>query len=210
MSLYSGVDKIAKLYLETDEISKIFLGMDVIYSSAPLVLYENDLNKLSVSVGNAWYNGISWSGNLLTRPQYTSSTVTNYSFSDVTTDGVMKLNVGEGPNQTSTLSYNSHVCTTQKVTIPYGVTKLRVMINRSPATGTYLKIGLLPDAADNSMDTTHGGVLATHSPTSGTAIYDVDLASGMNGSNLYRPVINIQGPRNANYSVFSIYKVWFA
>lgn len=208
MGLYLGQDKIAKLFLGTDEISKIYLGEDVIYSSAPTLLYENDISKLSVQAGNAWFNGISWSGNLLTRPQYTASSVTNYSFNNVTTDGVMKLNVGE--NSGGSLSYNSHVCTTRKVVIPYGVTKLRVMVDRSAATGTYLKIGLLPDEATNSMDTSHGGVMVTHSPTYGTAIYDVDLASGMNGSNLYRPVINIQGPRSANYSVFTIYKVWFA
>lgn len=208
MSSYIGTDKIAKLFVDTDEVSKIFVGTDVMFSSAPTVLYENDLTKLSVSAGNAWYNGISWSGNLLERPLYTSSSVTFYKFDEVTTNGIMKLQVGE--NSGGTLSYNSHVCTTQKITIPYGVTKMKVMINRSPATGTYLKIALLPDAATNSMDTSNGGVLETYSPSNGSAIYDLTLASGMNGSTLYRPVINIQGPRNANYSVFSILKVWFA
>lgn len=209
MSLYTGLDKWAKLFIDTDEISKIFVGTDVIYSSAPTVLYENNLNKLSVSAGNAWYDGISWSGNLLTRPPYTSNSITFYDFSDVTVGGTMALQVGD-PSYSQTLSYNSHVCTTQKVTIPYGVTQLRVLIERSAATGTYLKIALLPDEATDSMDTTHGGVIATHSPTNGTAIYDLNLASGMNGSTLYRPVISIQGPQKANYSRFKIFKVWFA
>lgn len=211
MSLLIGSSKVSKIFLGTSAVSKIYLGTDIIYTSAPEELYSNAYpSKLSVSDGKAFYNDISWSGNLLTRPSYANDSISIYSFEKVTSNGYMLLKCGDGESSGGTLWYNSHVCTTKKITIPYGVTQLNVLASRNNATGVYLRIGLLPDEAANSMDTANGGVMQQFSPAVDGAVHSVSLASGMNGSSDYRVVINIRGQRQTQYSRVMIHRVYFS
>jgi len=208
MSLHLGTDKIEKILLGTTEVHKIYLGTDLVYVNAQPKLYDyTEMQKISISGDNAFYKDISWSGNLLPRPNYTSDTVTNYSFEDVESLGSMNLTVGD--NGSGSLSYNSHICTTNLITIPRTATKMKVLMERNNPTGTYLKLALLPANASNSMDISNGGVLETFTPSKGVGTYQMNLASGMAGTKLYRAVINIQGPRDTEYALYRIYRVWF-
>lgn len=169
---------------------------------------DADLTKLSVSGNNAFYEDVSWSGNLLTRENYTSTTVTNYSFANVESSGYMYLNCGDGGSSSGTLYYNSHVCTTNTITIPTGVTKLYVKIARSPAS-VQMRIGLIDQNATTAFDYTTGdGVQGIFDPTAGTDVYSIDVGNRTGATN-YRIVISIRAQRQTVYGSFNILSVWF-
>lgn len=207
MGLHLGIGKVDKIFLGTREVHQIYLGTELVYVNSQPVLFDYyNMQQISVSGDNVLYKDISWSGNLLERPNYTASSVTNYSFEDAETLGCMKL-IHTG-KVSGSISYNSHVCTTNLVTIPRSATAIKLFMNRNSVANTVLKFGLLPENAANSMDTTAGGVMDTIYPTNGDNTYTVNLGTGMAG-NKYRAVINIQAAGNINDAIFRIYRVWF-
>ena len=158
-------------------------------------------------VNDAGGNAIGWSANLLTRPNDMTHGYTTYglaSLSNVETDGYMLLYNATGANY----YYNSHVCTTNTVTIPSTATKLTVEASRGPKTSNIL-LALLPDNAPNTMDDTNGGqVSGWISPTTSAALYSMNLAEGIAGSSTNRIIVNFRGKAD-EYRAEYITKVYF-
>lgn len=150
---------------------------------------------------------IGWSANLLTRPNDMTHGYTVYglaSLANVETDGYMLLYDATGANN----YYNSHVCTTNTVSIPADATKLVVEASRSALQSNIL-LALLPDNAPNTMDASNGGqVSGWISPTTSAALYSMTLEEGIAGSSTNRIIVNYRG-KGDQYRAEYITKVYF-
>lgn len=158
----------------------------------------------SVLFDSGYVDGIGWSANLLTRPNYT--TYTTASLSAVETDGIMKLSINSGSNQN--LSYNCHVATTDKITIPANATKMIVRAKRAAGTQAILKFGLLGDDYVNSCTGTGGVMTGVIYTLAADTDHELTLPAGFAGSSAYRAVINIQDAGGTTRGI-NISKVWF-
>lgn len=199
MGVYIGTGELKDLFLDAQRVKKVYLGADLIFEQAGSdTLFDN-----------GWVGGISWAGNLLPRPQYTS--VGTYSFAYVEDGGYMRLTINSESGY-SNVNHNSHVCTAQPVTVPASATKLCVWVKaQSLATPQiYMSFGLLTEDCVNSMDATNGGILsAITAPDSALTKYELALGSGLAGGQFYA-VINARRTAQAAASrSLDIYKVSF-
>ena len=203
MPLYLGSKKFIGLWLGSPSVSRVWLGTDLVYQKGtPPGPAESTL------FDNGWIYGISWSGNLLTRPQYT--TLGTYDFSQVTANGFMSLTITSQSGYAN-VNHNCHVCTTNLITVPSGATKAKVTLRRNSFVNPYVIWGLLPDNAPDSMSTSAGGQLS-----SATTLGNVDwttltltLSAGIAGSQL-RAIVNLRGKGNdSEYQTIDIKKFWF-
>lgn len=200
MGILLGTNSLKGLYLGTQAVKKVYCGTDLVFSQAGSdVLFDN-----------GWISGISWAGNLLPRPVYTS--IASYSFGYVESDGYMQLSISSQSSY-SNVNHNCHVCTSEAITVPAGATVMRVTVrqNLSGSPLMYLKFGLLTADCVDSMDDTNGGQLSSVLGLSGTAqaTYDLTLNSGIAGNSFYAVVNARRTAQAAAARSMEIYKVWF-
>ena len=209
MPIYLGTKQVNGIWLGADEVVNVWKGTDLIYTKG-----TPPGPTAGTLFDNGWVSGIAWSGNALTRPQYTS--LGSYSFANVDSDGYMKLTVASN-NDYSNVNHNCHVCTSELITVPSGATKMKVIACQTRGAGSflygpvYIKFGLLTQNPINSMDDTNGGQLSsiTEVTTTEQTTYELTLASGIAG-NSWLAVVNMR--RTAKQSEpgnLFIYKVWF-
>ena len=207
MPIYLGTKKLDEIYLGTKGISQVYLGTKLVFQKggpAP--------PSAGVLFDHGWVSGISWQGNYLPRPPYTS--IASYNFAEVDTEGHMILSVDSAINY-SHVNHNCHVCVPAKVTVPAGATKMRVTAHPLTYPGefyyvaSYIKFGLLTEDCVNSMDDTNGGQLSSIIEVSSNTTYDLTLDPGIAG-NSWVPVVNMRRNAYANIGgkIF-IDKVWF-
>ncbi len=191
--IHIGLKQVAGVHNGTRGIASIHVGTRLAYSvgsGGDPVLFDG-----------GYVDGIEWSGNLLTRPNYTAQG--HADLSRVETYGDMRISI----YQLNSTSYNAHVCTTDKVAIPSDATKMYVRARRG-VYSAYMKIGLLSDAYVNACSG-EGGVMSGAIAVSATdADYSIDLPAGFAGSSDFRAVINIQDTAASQRDIF-ITKVWF-
>ena len=208
MPIYLGADKLDGIHLGAGEISKVYLGQTLVYQkgSGPTP------PSAGVLFDHGWVSGVSWQGNYLPRPQYTS--IAGYNFAEVDTQGHMILTVDSQINY-SNVNQNCHVCVPAKVTVPAGATKMRVTAHPLTYPGefyykaSYLIFGLLTEDCVNAMDATNGGQLSGVIEVTSNNTYDLTLASGIAG-NSWVPVVNMRRSAYANINgKLYIEKVWF-
>ena len=199
MGVYIGTGQLAGLFLGTSRVKKVYLDTDLIFQqAADDVLFDN-----------GWVGGISWAGNFLPRPQYTS--IATYSFGNVEDYGFMRLTVNSESGY-SDVPYNSHVCNAEPITVPAGAAKMCVWVKSTSMVTPqiYMSFGLLTADCVNSMDASAGGQLsAITAPASTITKYELDLASGIAGGQYYA-IVNARrtGKAAAAYNL-DIYKVTF-
>lgn len=192
--IYIGDKRVADIYLGAVKLREVYLGAVRVFSSAPVT---------NVLFDNGFVSGVDWAGNILRRPNYTSSAIV--SFDNVASGGYMEIrNTGGG---SSSLQYNAHVCTSNPVVIPAAARRLCVDLSRSP-NACYLKFGMLSDNYADAMSADGGFMSPLLSPSYGRATYSVDLPDGFAGSGIYRPVINLRVAGD-KYAHLDIYKVYF-
>lgn len=199
MGVYIGTGALAGLFLGTQRVKEVYLGEDLIFrQAADDVLFDN-----------GWIGGISWAGNLLPRPQYTS--VGTYSFAYVEDGGYMRLTINSESGY-SNVNHNCHVCTAQPITVPAGATKLCVWVKAQSiaAPQIYMSFGLLTAGCVNSMDATNGGQLsAITAPDSVLTKYELALDSGIAGGQYYAIINARRTAQAASSRSLDIYKVSF-
>lgn len=199
MGIYIGAGALKGLYLDTDAVKKIYLDADVVFQArATDVLFDN-----------GWVDGVSWAGNLLPRPQYTS--VATYSFGYVESEGFMRLTVNSSSSY-SNVNHNCHVCTAEAITVPANATSMRVQakVTSTASPQMYMKFGLLTADCVNSMDDSNGGVLSSLlTPTSTVSEYTLALPSGVAGGQFYAIVNARRTAQASSLRNLDIYKVWF-
>lgn len=181
-------------------VKQIYKGTSLAYEKASGVYTLFD---------SGWVDGINWGGNLLPRPQY--KTLGRYDFSHVDGGGYMDIYIEQ---YESNVTYYTHVCTADLISIPADATKLKVsMMTVAPGVAPPpAKFGLLTDDCINSMDATNGGVLSgTIYPSYSTySEYELNLLDGMAGTSDYRVVINNWGSAYVDRERHvRINKVWF-
>lgn len=210
MPIYKGSGQITRQWLGVKEITRVWKGTDLIYQKgSPPGPAENTL------FDNGWVSGVPWSGNLLPRPQYTS--IATYNFSLVDSNGEMQLLVNISDSY-SHVTHNSHVCTSELITVPSGATKMYLNC-AVPAYNTgHIKWGLVDAGAANSQDDTSGQLSAwvsINSTPERAVTLEQTLSAGMAGAQK-RFIINwrayADGYSDGSYAANSalyIYKVWF-
>lgn len=208
MPIYIGPNKATGLFLGTREITRVWKGTDLVYQKGSPGPTEWTL------FDHGWVDGVSWSGNMLPRPQYTS--LGTYDFSNVESDGFMRLSVASAASY-SQVNHNCHVCVSAPITVPSGATKLCVSVAQNRAAGdfmyqsVYLKFGLLTQNAVNSMDAANGGQLSGFTEISSTApaTHVLTLDAGIAGQS-FLPIVNMRRNARGNETGhLYIYKVWF-
>jgi len=205
MPIYLGSDQVSGIWLGTKEVTRIWKGTDLVYQRGTPGPAEN------VLFDHGWVTDIPWSGNLLTRPPYT--TLVTYTFSNVEAYGFMRLMQETGPSY-SAVSHNGHVCTTNLITVPANATKLRITCKRAAESPLSFNWGLLSANAANSMDSTGGQLSSTTTwlATDQVTTLDLTLNSGIAGGQ-YRVIVNsVNSNANSYYTHYyplDIYKVWF-
>lgn len=154
---------------------------------------------------HGYVDGVSWDGNVLTRPQYTNYGY--YSFDKVASYGYMRIYT---TNASSSYNHNAHVITSSAVIVPPGAVNMKVSASkRLNMPSLYMVFGVLPSNAPDSYDTTNGGQLSVSYEVSSNeeTIYSLPLDASVKGQSLY-PIINGRGLANAVRDLL-IYKVWF-
>lgn len=199
MGVFIGAGELKGLFLDTRRVKEVYLGEDLIFrQTGSDVLFDN-----------GWISGISWAGNLLPRPQYTS--VGTYSFANVENGGYMRLTVNSESGY-SDVPHNCHVCTAQPVSVPAGATKLCVWVKSTSlaAPQIYMSFGLLTGDCVNSMDATNGGQLsAIAAPSSTLTKYELALNNGIAGGQYYAIINARRTAKAASAYNLDIYKVSF-
>ncbi len=202
MPIYLGTQQVNGIWLGADEVVNVWKGTDLIYTKGTPGPAE------SVLFDHGWISGIPWSGNLLTRPQYTS--LGGYSFSNVDAYGYMNIYIASQVGYAA-VNHNAHVCTTNLITVPSGATKMCVRVRRSSGTSIYINWGVLPDNAPNSMDTSAGGQLSGiyELSSDATTTLELTLSAGIAGGQ-YRAIVNCRsrGDYDGTRSI-DIFKFWF-
>lgn len=205
MPIYLGANKLDALHLGATEIARVYLGTSLVYDNggAPTP-------GAGILFDNGWVDGIGWAGNMLTRPQYTS--IATYNFANVDSLGCMELIVNSEDNY-SAVNHNCHVCTSDVITIPSGVTEMKITYICSDGVGNvtpYIKFGAVSASAATAVDDT-GGQLSAWLEADKQVLTTLTLAlnSGIAGSSL-RPIVNMRRSAQASNSArIRIYKVWF-
>lgn len=212
MPIYLGANKLEAIHLGAGEISKVYLGQTLVYQkgSGPTP------PSAGVLFDHGWVTGISWAGNQLPRPRYTS--IASYNFANVEQGGYMALTVDSNWDY-SNVNQNCHVCVNGAVTVPAGATYMKVtaaVFGRNIYEGDnwepYIKFGVLTGDCVNSCDATNGGQLSEwadiqHAETELT--FTLTLNAAVKGQALI-PVVNLRRTAGADYPVaMRIYKVWF-
>lgn len=185
-------------------------GVKRIYKDTSLV-YEKPSGVYTL-FDNGWADNISWSGNLLNRPQYTSQGL--YRLDTVESQGFMQLYVTTSPSY-SDVRHNCHVCTTDHVSVPADATRLKVTFQAlgTPSKVPYYRFGVLGDGYVDSMDPT-GGQLTPLTGINSNLEQTVEMVlnAGIAGTNLYRVIVNYAISVKAEGSTapgIKITKVWF-
>ena len=210
MPIYLGPNQVTGLWLGTREITRVWKGADLVYQKgAPPGPAEYTL------FDNGWVSGVSWSGNLLPRPVYTS--LGQYSFSLVDSNGLMNLSIDTDPDY-SHVTHNCHVCTTDPIVVPAGATKMCVEVSRANDSYLHTKWGLVdPDAANATVPGTHGQLSEWTALAYGSTKVTLQqtLASGVAGQQL-RAIVNMRayadgfdGSYYNDDASLNIYKFWF-
>lgn len=202
MPIYLGTQKMG-FDLGTTSIAKVYLGTTLVYDKgggptppSAGVLYDN-----------GFVTGISWQGNYLPRPPYTSIASYNFEAND------MALIVASEENY-SNVNHNCHVCTADLITVPAGASSMKIIYNcfmeGNYLTSPYLKFGLLSASAATSVDDTGGQLSAwTESYNEVQTTLTLSLGSGIAG-NAFRAVVNMRRTAQAyGPATIRIYKVWF-
>ena len=192
MPIYLGTKKLDEIYLGSKGISEVYLGTKLVFQKggpAP--------PSAGVLFDHGWVPGVSWQGNYLPRPQYTS--IAGYNFAEVDSQGHMILTVDSEINY-SNVNQNCHVCVPAKVTVPAGATKMRVTAHPLTYPGEFYY---------KAMDATNGGQLSGVIEVTSNNTYDLTLTSGIAG-NSWVPVVNMRRSAYANINgKLYIEKVWF-
>lgn len=200
------------MYIGDRPVSKIYLGEEVIWSNAPMVLWDSsNLNKIAAGQdSNEYsYDGIMWRKNPLPRPDYTGGSIAVASWEYVNTNGSMYLHLGD--NTSSSLSYNAHFSTVDTISIPFDAENINFEVSRGP-TAVSLTFGLIQNGTNDSF-TAGTGRLETRTVPYGSThtVFSVSIPDNSAGSSgIYRPVVNIRGPRSTNYGYAYVWKVWFS
>lgn len=227
MSILFGSDKIGSIYVDTDKIGKIYVDTDLVYTSAqpaPVpsdwIIYNADPNYLTYyddpdyptltycELGHSWSPSdprCVWHPNDFNRPVYTACG--KYDFSTYSTTGKIRLFI-DGNSSYQDLQHNAHFVGSLTPRLTEDYDQMHVTIERG-ANSCYLKFGVLPFSAPDSMDASNGGYLSSLlSPTYGEGTYSITIPSGIISANRMYPIINIRGSAKL-YSYIDIKKIWF-
>ena len=206
MPIYLGSGQMSGNWLGTKKVTRIWKGTDLVYQQgAPPGPAAGTL------FDHGWIEGIPWSGNLLTRPQYTSQAT--YDFNNVNTLGYMMLSINRDALYSS-VNHNCHVCTTNLITVPSDATYMKVQMRQDSA-NVYGNWGLVADNASNCIDAT-GGQLSGYTllnTSEFSQILTQTLSSSVKGQQL-RAIFNMRtnvhqtGGMDGPVSV-DIFKFWF-
>ena len=209
MPIYLGANKLDGIHLGAGEISKVYLGQTLVYrkGSGPTP------PSAGVLFDHGWISGISWAGNQLPRPRYTS--IATYDFSQAA-NAYMRLIINS-EEQYSAVTQNCHVCTASEVRVPAGAAKMKVtyqlITSYMPRSAEpFVKFGLLTPDCVNSCDASNGGALSEWIDMSASAdehTGELTLPSGIAGSD-WIAVVNYRNTANCEDPLsLRIYKVWF-
>lgn len=201
MPVYLGGKRLEAIKLGSQNIARVYLGTKIVFDAGgqPAGTY--------ILYNDGFVDGISWKGNYLPRPQYTS--IGSYSFESTR----MALTVASEP-QYSAVNHNCHVCTSGLITVPSDAKKMKVRAIATDGQGSvspYINFGLLTQDCVTSMSPANGGQLSGITDASAQKLtdYSMTLSSGIAGKS-WIAVVNMR--RNAqadNYCAVRIAKVWF-
>lgn len=162
---------------------------------------------------NGLVDGIGWEGNSFTRQNFTQAATADLSNVG---NGYMRLLVSRSLYlEKQQLGFNCHVATANRVVIPEGAATLNVKASRAAYGTTYIRFGLLPVNAPNSMSDANGGVLSALTILSGMNsdnTFSLAIPQGMANSRDYYVVINLRanlGDTDPTNKEMRISKVWF-
>lgn len=196
-SFLIGNSSPSKIFLGTSVVKAIYLGTSLIWENALWVLYNNGL-----------ISGVTWSGNVLPREQYTGSGKVNSA--TLTSGNYMQAFIDTSASSTA-VSQNSHIISTDPITVPINATTLKVQASYTSGQPS-MNFGLLPSNAPTSVSTANGGQLTGYQLVTTSKIdYSLTLNDSIKGTNNFYLVINCKGNsgsgtprRNLN-----IHKIWF-
>ena len=206
MPIYLGTQQVNGIWLGADEVVNVWKGTDLIYTKG-----TPPGPSAGTLFDHGWITDIPWSGNLLTRPQYTSQAT--YSFSNVDTLGYMTLTIN-CEAAFSSVNHNCHVCTTNLITVPSDATYMKVTIRQNES-NVYGNWGLVAANASNCIDAT-GGQLTGYtllSASDSSQTLTQTLASAVKGQTLraiFNMRKNVKAIAGADGPVsIDIFKFWF-
>ena len=208
MPIYLGANKLEAIHLGAGEISKVYLGQTLVYQKG-----SSPAPSAGVLYDRGWVTGISWAGNQLPRPRYTS--IATYDFSQAA-NSYMRLIINS-EEQYSAVTQNCHVCTSGEVRVPSGATKMKVtyllQMDYAPRNADpYVKFGLLTPDCVNSCDATNGGALTEWidiGTSSDERTSELTLPIGIAGND-FMAVVNYRNNANCLEPLsLRIFKVWF-